>query len=84
MGLQPKSHKSERTQTHALDIPTTGIGFSVIYSMYLEIRSTKKLLENHNKAQDIENKISNFYNYIRVHEKITLCYTHNVLWQEIS
>jgi hypothetical protein len=29
----------------------------------------KNLLENHNKAQDIENKISNFYNYIRVHEK---------------
>ena len=33
--------ESERTQTHALDIPATGIGLSVIYSLYLAIRKTK-------------------------------------------
>jgi hypothetical protein len=32
---------SKRTQTHTLDSPATAIGFSVIYSLYMAIRSTK-------------------------------------------
>ena len=31
----------ERTQTHAFYHPATGIGFSIIFSLYLAIRSTK-------------------------------------------
>ena len=44
-------------QTHALDSPATGIGFSNIYSLYLAIRSKNYLLEKRNKAQDSENQL---------------------------
>jgi hypothetical protein len=47
-------------QTNALDRPATVIGFSIIYTLYLALRNTKYLLEQHNKAQESENKLANF------------------------
>jgi hypothetical protein len=69
VGLETPIPASERTQTLALDIPATGMGFSVIYSLYLTIRSTKLLLEKYSKAQGSVNKISNFYIYVTEHKK---------------
>jgi hypothetical protein len=51
-GIRTPIPASERTQTHALYHPTTEIGFSIIYILYLALRSTKYLLEQHNKAQE--------------------------------
>ena len=59
-GIRTPIPTSERTQTHVLDHPATGIGFSIIYTLYLALRSTKDLLEQHNKTQDSENKLANF------------------------
>jgi hypothetical protein len=40
-GISTPIPASKPTQIHALDSPATGIDFSVIYSLYVAIRSTK-------------------------------------------
>jgi hypothetical protein len=59
-GIRNPIPASERTQTHALYRRATGIGFSIIYTLYLALRSTTYLLEQHNKSQESEDKLANF------------------------
>ena len=59
-GIWTPISASERTQTHALDRPSTGIGFSVIYPLYLALCCTMYLLDQHKKAQENQNKLANF------------------------
>ena len=54
VGFERPIPESERTQTHNLDRPAKGIGFSVIYLFYPVIHSKQLLLEQHNKSQDSE------------------------------
>jgi hypothetical protein len=80
MGSQFQSQQTNGW-TQALGSPSTGIGFSFIYSFDLAIHSKKLLLEKHNKAQDNENKLTvfistspymknnfNFHNYVLLKE----------------
>jgi hypothetical protein len=60
MGFETPIQATQWTETHALDRPDAGIGFSIICSFYLAIRSTYYFLEQHNKAQNIEDKIEIF------------------------
>jgi len=46
--------RKRRSQTHDLVRPKKDIGFSIIYSFYLAIRSTYMLPEEHNKEQENE------------------------------
>jgi hypothetical protein len=62
VGFEAPIQARQRTQTHALDRPDTGIDFSIICSLYLAIRNTQYLLEQHNKAQNSENKLEIFIN----------------------
>jgi hypothetical protein len=55
-GTKTPNSTNKRTQTHTFDRPTAVIGFSIIYPLYLALRSTKYLLEQHNKAQEKKKK----------------------------
>jgi len=59
MGFQLYSQQANG-RTNALRSPDTGIGFCIIYLLYLTIRSTNYLLEKRNEAQGIENQLEIF------------------------
>jgi hypothetical protein len=62
VGFETPIPANERTQTHALYRPTTGIGFSIMYTLHLALQSIKHLVQQSNKAQESEKRINKFHN----------------------